>query len=95
MAITRDIISSNTKNRQWPRNKTRGEDAPSWSFKEDDVPWILKRDDLSREKDVILGVKAPSLYGSTLRRCFTVDGNLSGLKSHDHMNLLRVCMLNT
>jgi hypothetical protein len=46
-------------------------------------------------KDVILGVKAPSLYGSSLQCCFTVEGNLLGLKSHDHMNLLRVCMLNT
>jgi hypothetical protein len=46
-------------------------------------------------KYVILGVKAPSLYGSTLCHCFTVEGNLSGLKSHDHLKLLRVCMLNT
>jgi hypothetical protein len=46
------------------------------------------------EKDVILGVKEPSLYGSNLRCCFNVEGNLSRLKSHDHLNLLRVCMLN-
>jgi hypothetical protein len=45
--------------------------------------------------DVILGVKAPFLYGSTLQNCFTVEGNMLGLKSHDHLNLLRVCMLNT
>jgi hypothetical protein len=27
--------------------------------------------------------------------CFTVYENLLGLKSHDHMNFLRVCMLDT
>jgi hypothetical protein len=48
----------------------------------------LKKDDISMVKDVILGVKAPSLYGSTLQHCFTMEGNLSRLKSHDHLNLL-------
>jgi hypothetical protein len=95
MAIRRDLIISNTKKRHWPRNETRGEASPSWYFKEGDVPWILKKGDLSMVKDGILGVKAPSLYGSTLGHCVIVDGNLLGLKSHDHMNLLRVCMLNT
>jgi hypothetical protein len=69
--------------------------GPSLSFKEGDVPWISKKDDLSMAKDVILGVKAPSLDESTLRRCFTVEGNFSRLKSHDNLNLLRACMLNT
>jgi hypothetical protein len=67
----------------WPRKESRGEDDHSWSFKEGDVPWILKKCDLSMEKDVVLGVKAPYLYGSTLQCCFTVGGNLSRLKSHD------------
>jgi hypothetical protein len=46
-------------------------------------------------KDIILCVKAPFLYGLTLQFCFTIEVHLSGLKSHDHMNLLRVCMSNT
>jgi hypothetical protein len=95
MALRRDIIASNTKTIHWPRNKTRGEVGPSWSFKEEDVPWILKNYDISMGKHVILGVNEPSLYGSTLRCCFNVDGNFLGLKSQDHMNLIRVCMLNT
>jgi len=33
-----------------------GEAHPSWSFKEGVVPWILKKDDLSLVKNVILGV---------------------------------------
>ena len=95
LAIRKDLIASNTKMRHWPINKTRGEVGPSWYFKEGDVPWILKKCDLSMAKDVILGVKAPSLYRPTLQCCFTIEGSLSGLKSHDHLNLLRVCMLNT
>ena len=47
------------------------------------------------EKVVILGVKTPSLYGLTLQHCFTIEGNLFGLKLHDHLNLLSLCMLNT
>jgi hypothetical protein len=91
LAVRRDLISSKTKKKHWPRQESRGEVGPSWSFKEGDVPWILKKEDLSLEKEVILGVKVPSLYGSSLRRCFTVrQDHLSGLKSHDHLNLLKV-----
>jgi hypothetical protein len=54
------------KKRHWPINETRGEVGPSWYFKEGDVPWILNKYDLSMAKDVILVVKAPSLYGLNL-----------------------------
>ena len=60
------IISSNTKKKDWPRQVNRGEVSPSWSFKEGHVPWILMKDELSFIKELILGVKVPSLYGSTL-----------------------------
>ena len=63
LVVRRDLIASNTKNRDWPRKETRGDVDPSWSFKEGDVPWILKKDDLSMVKDVILGVKAPFYMG--------------------------------
>jgi hypothetical protein len=95
LAIGRDIITSNTKKRHWPKNKTRGEVGPSCSFKEGDVPWILKKDYISMVKDVILGVKEAYSYGSTLQCCLTTKENLLGLKSNDHLNLIRVCMLNT
>jgi hypothetical protein len=95
MVFRSDLIALNTKKRHWQRNETRGEASPSWYFKEGDVPWILKKYDIYMVKDVILGVKASSLYGSTLRCCFTVDENFLGLKSHAHLNLLRVCMVNT
>jgi hypothetical protein len=73
LAIRRDLVSLNTKKRHCPRKESRGEVGLSWSFKEGDVPWILKKDDLSMAKDVILGVKELSFYGSTLRRCFIVE----------------------
>ena len=60
---------------------------------EGDVPWILKKYDLSLEKEVIMGARVPSSYGSSLQRCFIVEDHLSGLKSHDHLNLLRVCIM--
>jgi hypothetical protein len=89
--VRRDPVSSKTKKKHWPRQESRGEVGPSWSFKEGDVPWILKKEDISLEKEVILCVKVPSLYGPSLRRCFTMHQyHLSGLKSHDHLNLLKV-----
>jgi hypothetical protein len=89
--VRRDLISLKTKKKHWPRQESRGEASPSWSFKEGDVPWILKKEDLSLAKEVILGVKVPSLYGYSLQRFFFVcQDHLSGLKSHDHFNLLKV-----
>lgn len=91
LGVRRDLISSKTKNKHWPRQESRGEASPSWSFKEGDVPWIWKKEDLSLENEVLMGVKVPSLYGSSLRRCFTVHQNhLSGLKLHDHLILIKV-----
>ena len=75
--------------------ESRGEVGPSSPFKEGDVPWILKKGDISMAMDVILGVKAPSLYRSTLQHCFTVEIHLLRLKPCDHLNLIRVCMSNT
>ena len=89
LAIMRYFISSNTKEKHWPKKENRGEVGHSLSFKEGDVPWILKKDDLLVAKAIILGVKAPSLYGSTLQHCFNVEEHLSRLESRDHLNLLR------
>ena len=61
--VKRDLISLNTKNGHWLRKTSRGEVGSSWSFKEGDVPWIFKKDDLSVAKVVILDVKETSLYG--------------------------------
>ena len=50
----------------------------------------LKKDDLSLEMEVIMGVRVPSSYKSSLRRYFTMEDPLLGLKSHNHLNILRV-----
>jgi hypothetical protein len=89
--VRRYLIYSKTKKKHWPRQESRGEVGPSWSFKEAGVPWILKKEDISLEKEVILGVKVSYLYGYSLWNCFTMrQDHLSGLKSHDHLNLQKV-----
>ena len=65
--MRRDILYSKIKKKHWPRQESRGEVGPSWSFKEGDVPWILKKYDLSLAKEVILDVRVPSLSRSSLR----------------------------
>ena len=59
LAATRYFISSNTKKKHWTKKENRGEAGHSWSFKEVDVPWILKKDDILVAKAIILGVRAP------------------------------------
>jgi hypothetical protein len=43
LGVSRDLISSKTKKKHCPRKESRREDGPSWSFKEGDVSWILKK----------------------------------------------------
>lgn len=50
LVVRRDIISSKIKKKHWPRQESRGEAGPPWSFIQGDVPWILKKDDISLEK---------------------------------------------
>ena len=40
----------------------------SWFFKEGDVPWILKKDDISLAKEFIMGVRVPPSYESSVLR---------------------------
>jgi hypothetical protein len=87
LCVRRDLIFLNTKKKHWLRKESKGEVGPSWSFKEGDVLWILKNDKLSLAKDVIFGVKEPSLYGSNLHRCFIIEYKLPGLISHYHLRL--------
>ena len=50
----------------------------------------LKKYDIYLEKEVIMDVRVPTSYGSSLRCSFTMDDHFSGLKSDDHLNLLKV-----
>ena len=43
LKVRRDLISSNTKSKHWPRQENRGEDGHSFSFKKGYVPFILKK----------------------------------------------------
>ena len=96
LAVRKYLITSKTKKKHWPRRlESTGAEAGvgpsnSWYFKEGDVPWILKIYYISLAKEFIMGVRVPYSYGSSLRRCFTVEDHFSGLKSHDHLNLLTI-----
>ena len=72
LAVRRDLISSKTKKKHWLIQETRGEVGPSWSFKEGDVPWTLKKDYIYFSKEVIMSVRVYSLYKYSLRHLFTV-----------------------
>ena len=54
LGVRRDLISSNTKKKHRPRKESSGEVDHSHPFKEGDVPWNLKKDDISMVKDVNL-----------------------------------------
>ena len=95
LVVRRDLISSKTKNKHCPRQYNREEVGPSPYLKEGDVPWILKKDYISLAKEVIMSVRVPYLYGSSVQCCFTMYDCLSGLKSHDYLNLLRESMSKT
>ena len=96
LVVRKDIITSKNKKKHWPRRlESIGSEAGtgpsnSWYFKEGVVPWILKKYALSLAKEFIMGVRVPSSYGSSLQHCFTVDDHLSGLKLHDHLNIIIV-----
>ena len=96
LVVRKYLITSKTKKKYWARRleSTGSKEVDGlsnyWYFKEGDVPWIFKKYDFSLAKEVIMGVRVPSSYGPSLRCCFTMDDHLSGLKSHDHLNLLRV-----
>ena len=43
LVVRRDLISSKSKKKHWPRKESRGEVGPSWSFNQRYVSWILKK----------------------------------------------------
>ena len=73
LAVRKDLITSKAKKKYWSRKleSTGSEAGPgpsnSWFFKEGDVPWIFKKDDISLAKEVIMDVRVPTSYGSSLR----------------------------
>ena len=46
LAIKRDLSCFNTKKKHFPKKENKGEVGHSCSFKEGDVPWILKKYDI-------------------------------------------------
>ena len=72
LAVREDLITPKIKKKHWPirlestRSEAGAGPSKSWYFKEGDVPWILKKDDISLAKEVIMVVRVPTSYGSSL-----------------------------
>lgn len=45
---------------------------------------------LNQLKKVICSMRKPTGYGSSLEKSFTVDGNMSGFKTHDFHYFMKV-----
>jgi hypothetical protein len=58
------------------------------------APWILSKDNLELVNNVILTIRKPIGYSSSLRKLFTIDGQLTGMKTRDHHDLLKVHITN-
>jgi hypothetical protein len=84
LSSRRDISLSRTKfdrKHLWPNreNETYAE-----------APWILKKKELDQLKNVIRSIRTPTGYGSSLVKYFTVDGHITGFKTHDFHNFMKV-----
>jgi hypothetical protein len=54
------------------------------------APWILKKKELDQIKNVIRPIRTPIGYESSLVKYFTVDGHITGFKTHDFHNFMKV-----
>ena len=55
-----------------------------------EAPWILKKKELDQLKNVIRSIRTHTGYGSSLDKCFIVDGHITGFKTHDFHNFMKV-----
>lgn len=84
LSSRRDIALSRTKfdrRHLWPSKENE-------SYAE--APWILKRKELDQLKNVIRSIRTPTGYGSSLNKAFTVEGHITGFKTHDYHNFMKV-----
>jgi len=52
--------------------------------------WLMKKYDVEKLHKVFRIIRKPIDYGSSLTREFTTDGKLTGFKSHDFHNFMKV-----
>jgi len=55
-----------------------------------EAPRILKTKELKKLKNVILTIRKLTGYGSSLNKYFTIDGHITGFKTHDFHNFMKV-----
>lgn len=65
-----------------------------WPSKENEsyaeAPWILKGKELDQLKIVIHSIRTPIGYGSSLTKAIIVEGHITGFKTHDYHNFMKV-----
>ena len=54
------------------------------------APWILKKKELDQLKNITHSIRTPTGYGSSLNTSFIVDGHITGFKTHDFHNFMKV-----
>jgi hypothetical protein len=84
LSSRRDISLSRTKfdrKHLWPNreNKTYAQ-----------APWILKNKEIDLLKNVIRSIRTPIAYVLSLVKSFVVDGHITGFKTHDFHNFMKV-----
>ena len=50
----------------------------------------FEKKELDQLKNVIHSIRTPTGYGSSLDKSFTVDGHITGFKTHDFHNFMKV-----
>ena len=50
----------------------------------------MKNKELDKLKNVICTIRTPAGYGKSLNKAFTVDGHITGFKTHDFHNFMKV-----
>ena len=75
-------------------SRTKFNIRPLWTSKENEsyaeAPWILKMKELDQLKNVIHSIRTLTGYESSLNKAFTVGGHITGFRTHDYHNFIKV-----
>ncbi len=85
------LVEYNSKPKLWPR-----ENNVSRNIEHPKAPWVLTPEEISILNNRIRSIRTPTGHGASLRNIFMLDDTtLSGLKTHDWHNFIKVNSLRT
>ncbi|RYA84795.1 hypothetical protein DD594_25700, partial [Enterobacter cloacae complex sp. 4DZ1-17B1] len=79
-----DLRNVDRMEEYWPQTASDG------SIKLPKAPWIFTGAQERKVKETIRSLRTPTGVMHSLRTCFTKEGNLTGLKSHDWHKICQV-----